>query len=90
MGVREIGFVSYFWVVGQAKIGFVSCISHVGQVAIGFVSHNWGIPARRDRARTGNWVCFAFFGCWVLAVGRWPGGNPDFEIPGSKRDATVG
>ena len=47
---------------------------------IGFVSHCRGIPARRDRARTGvlwigvfgNWVRFAFFGCWALAIGSWP------------------
>ena len=27
---------------------------------------------------------------WLLAIGCWPGGNPDFEMAGLKLDAVVG
>ncbi len=27
--------------------------------------------------------------CWLLAIGCWPEGKADFEIPGSKLDAAV-
>ena len=38
---------------------------------IGFVSHNVGWGSRQDGGGAVNWVRFAFFGCWVLAIGSW-------------------
>ena len=56
---------------------------------IGFVSFFW-VAGRAVGGR--NWVCFAktAFGCWRLAVGRWPGGKlGSFRAAGARHAMPV-
>ncbi len=61
-------------VVGRAGIGQGDCILYIGGWRLGSFRHIWAWESGQDGGGAGNWVCFAFFGCWVLGFGSWPCG----------------
>ena len=44
-----------------------------GGLELGLFCVFGGRPCRQSGGGTGNWVCFAFFGGWLLAIGSWLG-----------------
>ena len=84
VGRAGIGFVSYIWLLAVCfwrlagwGLGSFRILGSWGWCRWGKLGSfciigGWG--SQRDAGGTANWVRFVKSGCWLLAIGCWPGG----------------